>query len=146
RFRDGVVRNVASWHDEMNGRERGPNSIFVVESGGLRFVHLGDLGHELTPAQVKEIGPVDVLFVPVGGTFTLDERKARQVVRQLSPRRLVVPMHYATPTLKAKLPLAPLAGFLRGWRNPVRRVEGSTLTLESKPSSKGMDVVVFAFP
>lgn len=141
-FADGSVRNVASWHDAVQGKERGPNSIFVIESGGLRLVHLGDLGHELAPEQVAAIGPVDVLFVPVGGTFTIDQQVARKVVAQLAPRRVVIPMHYATPALKMKLPIAPLKDFLRGWRSPVQRNEGPTLSLDAAAPAKGMDVVV----
>ena len=42
--------------------------IFAVEVDGVHICHLGDLGHLLTEEQVAELGPIDVLLVPVGGT------------------------------------------------------------------------------
>ncbi len=91
------VRTVPTYHDPNEGLERGKNSVFVVEADGLVFCHLGDLGHELTPAQVKAIGPVDVLMVPVGGVYTINGGQAKKVVGQLKPRLYVLPMHYGVP-------------------------------------------------
>lgn len=91
------VRNLGTYHDALNGVQRGKNSVWVVEADGLTVVHLGDLGHELTPDQVKQIGKVDVLMVPVGGVYTLNGEQAQRVVRQLKPRLFVLPMHYGVP-------------------------------------------------
>lgn len=91
------VRTVGTFHDTTNGMQRGKNSVWVVEADGLTFVHLGDLGHELTEAQVKAIGKVDVLMVPVGGIYTLNGEQAKKVVEQLKPRLFVLPMHYGVP-------------------------------------------------
>ncbi len=91
------IRTVPTYHDPDEGMSRGKNSVFVVEADGLVFCHLGDLGHELTPAQVKAIGPVDVLMVPVGGVYTINGGQAKKVVGQLKPRLYVLPMHYGVP-------------------------------------------------
>ncbi len=93
----GSVRlyGIESFHDEVQGQKRGMNTIFVFEMDGKRLAHLGDLGHTLSGEQLKAIGPLDVLFVPVGGTFTLDPEGAVRVVRQLNPKE-VVPMHFFT--------------------------------------------------
>ena len=93
-FRDVKVRNVGTFHDMVQGLSRGRNSVFVVEADGLKFVHLGDLGHLLSDDQIKQIGPVDVLLIPVGGVYTLNGERAKEVMAQLKPRRIVVPMHY----------------------------------------------------
>jgi L-ascorbate metabolism protein UlaG (beta-lactamase superfamily) len=86
---------IASFHDDVQGGERGSNTIFCFEADGIRVCHLGDLGHFLDESQLKEIGRVDVLMVPVGGNYTLDARGAQQVCRQLKPR-VIIPMHYHT--------------------------------------------------
>jgi L-ascorbate metabolism protein UlaG (beta-lactamase superfamily) len=91
------VRNLGTYHDTLNGMQRGKNSVWIVEVDGLTFVHLGDLGHELTAEQVKAIGKVDVLMVPVGGIYTLNGDQAKAVVKQLKPRLYVLPMHYGVP-------------------------------------------------
>jgi L-ascorbate metabolism protein UlaG (beta-lactamase superfamily) len=91
------IRTVATYHDTQNGLQRGKNSVWVVEADGLVYCHLGDLGHELTADQVKAIGKVDVLMVPIGGIYTLNGEQAAAVVKQLKPRLYVLPMHYGVP-------------------------------------------------
>ncbi|MEO8510468.1 MAG: MBL fold metallo-hydrolase [Chloroflexota bacterium] len=93
-FHDLLVSGVRTFHDGSGGSERGENIVFTVEVDGVHVCHLGDLGHLLTEEQIAEIGPVDVLLVPVGGNFTLAPSEAGEVVSQISPK-LVIPMHYA---------------------------------------------------
>lgn len=93
---EGVsVRGVSTFHDQEEGRKRGTNTVFVITVDGLNVCHLGDLGHLLSPEQVRLIGPVDVLLVPVGGTYTIDAAEAAETVTALRPR-VVIPMHYKT--------------------------------------------------
>jgi L-ascorbate metabolism protein UlaG (beta-lactamase superfamily) len=96
-FRDVRVRTVPTFHDTQQGMQYGLNAVWVVEADGLRFAHLGDLGHKLSAEQLKQIGPVDVVLVPVGGVYSLNGSEAQQVVAQLKPRRFILPMHYGTP-------------------------------------------------
>jgi len=84
---------------------------FGTEMDGLAVCHLGDLGGTLAPEQVQQIGRVDVLMVPVGGTYTIDADEAQGVVDQLLPR-VVIPMHYQTG--RTSLPLAPVCRFTHG--------------------------------
>lgn len=95
RFRT-LPRSLGTYHDQENGAKRGKNGIWIVEADGLTFVHLGDLGHELTPEQIKAIGKVDVLMIPIGGIYTINGSQAKVVVEQLKPRLYILPMHYAT--------------------------------------------------
>jgi L-ascorbate metabolism protein UlaG (beta-lactamase superfamily) len=95
-LRDVKVRSVPTYHDKRAGLERGKNTVFVLEIAGLTIVHLGDLGHTLTETQLKRIGPVDVLLIPVGGVYTINGLDAQAVVEQLRPARYVLPMHYGT--------------------------------------------------
>jgi L-ascorbate metabolism protein UlaG (beta-lactamase superfamily) len=103
-IKDVHVRSVATYHDKTQGMERGKNTIFILEMDGIRIVHLGDLGHMLSAAQIKNIGPVDVLMVPVGGVYTLNGSEAKKVVKDLKPRKYVIPMHYGTPVYDDLLP------------------------------------------
>jgi L-ascorbate metabolism protein UlaG (beta-lactamase superfamily) len=101
--KDVFIRGIQSFHDDAQGKERGVNTIFVLEAEGMRVCHMGDFGqHELVAEQVGEIGNIDVLFVPVGGTYTIDGKQAAKIVGQIEPR-MVIPMHYALPNLKVKL-------------------------------------------
>ena len=88
-----TLRRVDSFHDDCGGKKRGENRITVLESEGLRLVHLGDLGHPLTEEQAAAIGTPDVLLIPVGGFYTIGPADAVKVVEQLRPR-VTIPMHY----------------------------------------------------
>jgi len=87
------VVGVPCYHDEESGAKRGTNTMFVVEIDGLRIAHLGDLGHKLSDESLDDIGPIDVVMVPVGGVYTVDAKVAKEVVGQLDPW-VVIPMHY----------------------------------------------------
>jgi L-ascorbate metabolism protein UlaG (beta-lactamase superfamily) len=95
--KDGIkIKSVGVYHDDQEGFLRGKNSVFIVEVDGWRICHLGDLGHILTPAQLKRIGQVDVVMVPCGGIYTLNGSEANKVVDQLKPKEYIFPMHYGT--------------------------------------------------
>lgn len=87
------VFGVQTYHDANKGVERGKNLVFTVLVDGIRICHLGDLGHELTPEQLEEIGEVDVLLCPVGGVFTIDPEMAVKTIRAIEPG-IVIPMHF----------------------------------------------------
>jgi L-ascorbate metabolism protein UlaG (beta-lactamase superfamily) len=87
------VIGVQTFHDAQNGKERGVNTVYVIEIDGLRIAHLGDLGHKLSQEQLEEMGAIDVVMVPIGGTYTLGPKEAVEVVRQADPW-IVIPMHY----------------------------------------------------
>lgn len=89
---------IPTYHDSSGGSERGPNIAFRWEMGGLELAHLGDIGHELSPEQAERLQGLDVLMLPVGGTFTIDDEQAFRLVEVLKPR-LVIPMHYRTELL-----------------------------------------------
>jgi len=96
KFKNIRIRTVPSYHDMEEGFRRGKNGIFVVETDGLKIVHLGDLGHVPDEEQIKAIGPVDILMIPVGGIYTINGEKAKEVVKLLKPRLYILPMHYGT--------------------------------------------------
>jgi L-ascorbate metabolism protein UlaG (beta-lactamase superfamily) len=96
-------RTIASFHDDQSGGRRGNNAMFLVVADGVRILHCGDLGQtKLTEDQLRQIGKVDVLLVPVGGVYTVDGKQATRIVDQINPR-YVVPIHYKTPQLSIVL-------------------------------------------
>jgi L-ascorbate metabolism protein UlaG (beta-lactamase superfamily) len=136
-------KGVASFHDEKGGSERGENTIWAFELGGIKFAHTGDLGIDLTDFQRKEIGKVDVLFVPTGGFYTIDAATATRVVSSLNPR-VVIPMHYKTPFLGENFPLSGVDVFLKGKENVVKVGKNSvSFTKESLPEKTTVYVLEF---
>lgn len=98
-FKGVFIYGIPSFHDDKDGKERGKNIIYKVISEEISFVHLGDLGHELTAEQVERLGNVDILAIPVGGIYTIDAAKANKIIAQVEPR-FVIPMHYQNATDK----------------------------------------------
>jgi L-ascorbate metabolism protein UlaG (beta-lactamase superfamily) len=92
-IKDVKIRNVGAYHDDQQGLKYGKNSVWIIEVYGWKIAHLGDLGHELDADQLKKIGPVDVLMIPVGGIYTLNGEQAKRVVDQIKPKEFVFPMH-----------------------------------------------------
>ena len=143
------VKGVASFHDAAGGRQRGANSIYVVSLDGVRFCHLGDLGHALTKAHVDAVGAIDVLFTPVGGGPTIGPDLAAATVNQLDPR-IVVPMHY-----NAEIPgqsewmgtrLQKVDAFLAQCQGTVKRLDRRSLRVTKATLPSDRTIVVFAFP
>jgi L-ascorbate metabolism protein UlaG (beta-lactamase superfamily) len=98
RNKDVSIKGIRTYHDKVNGKKRGENIVFCFEVDGLTICHCGDLGHILTEDQVKNIGKVDILMIPVGGKMTLNGTDAVKVMQQLEPT-ITIPMHYRTKAL-----------------------------------------------
>jgi L-ascorbate metabolism protein UlaG (beta-lactamase superfamily) len=96
------VEGIDSYHDDKNGAERGGNIIYRLEVDDISVVHLGDLGQILDNAQLEKLAGTDILLIPVGGKYTLDAKKAVEVISQIEPR-IVIPMHYKTKDSKIDL-------------------------------------------
>ncbi len=107
-IKDVAVIGVAGFHDETEGKDRGRNTMYRIELDGVKIGHLGDLGHTLSSAQVDLLDGIDILFVPVGGVYTIGAEIAAQVISDIEPR-IVIPMHYANSMSN----LAPVEAFLK---------------------------------
>lgn len=86
-----VPTNARAWYGgetRMNG-----NSIFIYAVQDLCIAHLGHLHHRLTPEHLEELGRIDVLMVPIDGSFTMGQPLMVDVIKQIEPR-IVLPMHY----------------------------------------------------
>lgn len=97
-----AIDGVETFHDDKDGKERGKNIICRIFIDDIAVVHLGDLGHVLDAKQLEQIEGTDILLVPVGGVYTLDAKKAVEVISQIEPR-IVIPMHYKTKDSKIDL-------------------------------------------
>ena len=107
---DGLkIKGIASHHDPEGGRLRGSNVVFVVSDGSRSVAHLGDQGW-VDPKLIRELAQVDVVLLPIGGTYTIGPREAMEFVRQLPVPKVFVPMHYKTP--KLGFPIKTLDDFL----------------------------------
>ncbi|MCE4602823.1 MAG: MBL fold metallo-hydrolase [Desulfurococcales archaeon] len=126
-----TVEGRRFYHDKARGRLRGEVVGYKIIVEGLSLAHLGDLGHLLEGEDLEWVRGVDILMIPVGGTYTIDAQEAWRIVEEARPR-LVVPMHYWIPG--STLPLDPLDRFLNIVKAPRIRPESSRVQLSSLPS------------
>ena len=92
------IFGIQSFHDDLGGSERGRNTIYSMTLDGIHLCHLGDLGHKLSQDTLAEMSAVDILFIPVGGVYTIGPEQAVEAVSAIEPR-VIIPMHYKVPGL-----------------------------------------------
>jgi len=122
------ARGVRFYHDKVKGRRRGEVVAYKIEVEGVGVLHLGDLGHVPDEKVVADLKPIDVLMVPIGGTFTIDPREAFEVIKIVDPK-IVIPMHYWVRGIN--LPLQPVDVFVDIVKDVYDVVRAETNTLST---------------
>ena len=122
------VIKLATWHDDAEGAERGPNTVHIFECGNLRVAHFGDIGHLPNQLQLQTCGLLDAAMIPIGGHYTIDARLAQRLCGLLDCR-IIIPMHYRTKQFGFDV-LGTPDNFLR-LRQDVKRYNGNTLLLDA---------------
>jgi L-ascorbate metabolism protein UlaG (beta-lactamase superfamily) len=117
------------------------DSVCVVGLDSITFCHLGDLGQPLSSSQVSEIGLVDVLFLPVGGFYTIGPEQGRKVMESMQPK-IVVPMHYRLAGMSSTFnALSTVEDFLRRDDN-VKKLDGPAFTVSKSDLQEKMQIVI----
>ena len=133
------IKGIESFHDECNGAKRGKNIIYKFIMDDVSFCHLGDLGHELDDDAIQKIGDVDILFIPVGGTFTVDAEQAWKVINSIKPK-IAIPMHYKIGGLS--LPIDGVDPFLE--KNIFKTLKvGNEIDIEKEDLPSEMEIWTF---
>ncbi len=130
-------KGIPSYHDRLEGRIRGENTIFRIEIDGMVFGHLGDLGHLIDEETWRALGRVDVLFVPVGGNYTIDSREALKVMEAIDPQ-LTIAMHFANEA--CKFPIDTQEDFLKLTGGV--QMQESSVKFSKEELSRGKNVIV----
>ena len=122
------IKGIESFHDECQGKKRGKNIIYKFTMNDITFCHLGDIGHEIDEETLQKIGDVDILFIPIGGTFTVDANEAWNIINKIKPK-IAVPMHYKIGGLS--LPIAGIDPFLERIKYKTLKV-GNEIDIEKE--------------
>jgi len=132
-------KGIPSYHDAGKGKERGQNNIFCFTVSGVKVCHMGDLGHTLSEREAAEIGNVDVLLIPVAGTYTVDAAAANKIVEHIKPR-VVIPMHFKTDKCP-NFPVTDVNPFLAGKTN-VKVMNTTEVEFKKEQLPKTTQIVV----
>lgn len=92
---DASIIGIRTHHDAKKGAELGHNTMYIIEVEGLRFAHLGDLGHDLSEDHAEALEGVDILFISAGGGNVLAPDAAAELAARIAPK-VVIPMQYRT--------------------------------------------------
>lgn len=92
---DVKITAIPSFHDPEQGALRGENLLMRMEGESLAIAHLGDLGHMPDADQLAALANLDILMLPIGGTYTIDTPQAEALIALLKPRK-VIAMHFKT--------------------------------------------------
>ena len=135
------IQGISSFHDDKEGKERGGNTIYVIEAEDIKFCHLGDLGQkQLTDEQLEKIDTIDVLMIPVGGKYTIDSQEAQKIISQIEPK-IVIPMHYALP--KQSDDLDGVDKFLKVLgKNAIAPIDKLTVKDSTLPKEGATEIVI----
>ena len=117
----------------------GLSRMIAFEVDEIRVLHPGDLGRLPTEEERNELGPIDLLLLPMGGKYTIGSTDAATLCEQLSPR-WVVPMHYRSS--KVDLDMAPRSEFLEALpaTTPIIHHTKSVLTCQATARQETMEV------
>ena len=110
------------------GRDPDANALYLFTLGGLRVLHMGDIGNPVPPEHLDALaGNVDVLFALTGAHATISLEDLDAAIAAIGPR-VVIPMHYFSP--RGVLEIEPVETFLeRCPADAVTRVGGPELEL-----------------
>jgi len=134
-------RGISTFHDSVFGAQRGKNTIFVIQADELILCHLGDLGHILDSDTLAAIGSVDILFIPVGGFYTINSEQATQIVKDIKPK-IAIPMHYKTEAIKFSID--PINIFIKNKDN-VKNLESNNLIINKEMLPQNTQIYILQY-
>ena len=130
-----TVEKLETWHDEVKGAKRGPNTIHILDDGDIRLAHLGDLGCMPDEDQLEKLKNLDVCLIPVGGHYTIDGKQAAELIQQIRPV-LVIPMHYRDSRAGFGFDVISTVKDFTDRMDSVQVAEDSSLSTEQMPEQQ----------
>ena len=130
-----TVTRLETYHDDVKGAKRGPNTIHVISDAKARIAHMGDLGCEPTAEQMEMLQGLDVMLVRVGGFFTIYAKQAADLAGKLEPK-VVVPMHYRSINKGFGFDVLGTVEEFTKKMSEVKILTGSELDTEALPQAK----------
>lgn len=124
------ISGISTFHDDTSGKKRGKNTIFKFKVDNILFAHLGDLGHLLNDEQYRQLNSVNVLMLPVGGIYTIDYRRAMDVISRVKPN-IAIPMHFKQDD--TKVDVDKVDKFLKQAKNYIEKGHTVEISKEALP-------------
>jgi L-ascorbate metabolism protein UlaG (beta-lactamase superfamily) len=123
------------------GRDPDANAMYLFTLGGVRVLHMGDIGNPLSDEQLAALrGKVDLLLALTGGHATIALDDLDTAIQAIQPRA-VIPMHYYHP--RGVLKILPVEAFTERYPpEQVTKIDGPSLTLTQTELPETMRIYV----
>ena len=139
------VTGIEGKHADPYGKEFGQtNTIWLLEVGGTRIVHIGDNG-PLTDQNIADLGRVDVLMLPIDGDNHILAEEEIEAIRAALRPRTVIPMHYKHPDLEPVADRPRDLGAIKPWlvgKDNVDRLPSNIMVLKADALPDGKLVIL----
>ena len=130
-----TITAIETYHDEVQGAKRGPDTIHIIDDGSFRIAHLGDIGCELEEDQIEQLKNLDVCMIPVGGHYTIGGKQAAKLVNQIQPR-VVIPMHYRDGKAGFGFDVISTVNNFTECMESVTRLDHSSISMDDLPDAQ----------
>ncbi len=91
--KDVIIETLPAYNINKQFHPKTNNWVgYLIEINGVRIYHAGD--SDVTP-ELRQLKNIDVLMLPVGGTYTMNAREAAELANAIKPK-IAVPMHYGS--------------------------------------------------
>ena len=80
-------------HDFKMGNWRGYCLIHILRADGMKLVHMGDLGTQLSGGEISRLFGADVMMICAGSCTALPAQEAKRATDEVMPT-VIIPMHY----------------------------------------------------
>ncbi len=136
------IVGITAYHDTEQGAKRGKITMFKIQSEGISILHMGDIGHIPTSKMVDEIGKVDILMLPIGGTYTIGPSEAKKTAEIIRPK-VIIPMHYKLPGLS--LALQPVDNFTKQYPPDAKLFVGKEIEVTRSELPDSQEIWIFSY-
>ncbi|WP_158745216.1 MBL fold metallo-hydrolase [Acidisphaera sp. L21] len=125
------------------GRDPDANAMYLVELGGVRVLHMGDVGNAIAQSVLESLsGQVDVLLALTGAHATIALEDLDKAIAVIAPR-IIIPMHYWHP--RGVLRIEPVESFLQ--RHPegmVHHRDAASVIIDAGKLPEQPQIIVLA--
>lgn len=133
---------------DIYGAQDNKNKTYLINIDNIKCLYLGEMKEPVAPPFVGNGVKIDVLFVPIGGDYSLkgekrkilDAEKAVKLVKEINPK-IIIPMHFKTPSLKLKI--SDASGFLKFLNKKAEPIE-KIIIKEKDLENKDKEVILLA--
>ena len=89
-----TIKTIPAYNISKPYHPKGAGVGFIINTGQTTIYFAGDTDYT---EEMQNLTGIDICLVPIGGTYTMDEKEASEFVNHIKPK-VAIPMHYGSIT------------------------------------------------